>query len=69
MQQIEFTCQKKTVVGQTVVLLGSIPELGDWKEFKAEMTWSEGHNWRYTLKIKKCESFKYKYALIEKKGT
>lgn len=69
MQQINFTCHKQTVTGEIVFIVGSIPEFGNWTEFKAKMTWCNGHHWKYSLKIKKGSQIEYKYALLTKEGT
>lgn len=49
-----------------MVVLGSIPELGNWKEFKAHMKWTDGHIWETKEPIlTTAESFRYKYALVD----
>ena len=35
----------KTTFGESICVVGSIPELGNWKEFKCHMKWTEGHIW------------------------
>ena len=55
-----------TVPGENICVLGSIPELGLWKEFKAFMVWTEGHIWE-TVKpiVTTTQMFRYKYALLD----
>ena len=56
----------ETIVGENMCILGSIPELGSWKEFKAHMVWTEGHIWKTTEPIITSEPmFSYKYALLD----
>ena len=35
----------ETNLGESVSIIGDIEELGNWKNFKCEMTWTEGHVW------------------------
>jgi hypothetical protein len=47
-------------------VLGSIPELGNWKQFKCPMVWTEGHICRTVNPIVTSEPmFSYKYALLD----
>lgn len=56
----------ETVVGENLCVLGSIPELGMWKEFKCKMVWTEGHVWKTINPIITNEpAFRYKYALLD----
>ena len=42
---VTFQTQVKIKFGQTLCCLGSLEELGVWKEFKHLMKWTEGHIW------------------------
>ena len=47
-------------------MVGSIPELGSWKELKAHMTWTEGHVWVIDKPIVTNQPFFcYKYVLMD----
>jgi hypothetical protein len=36
----------ETVPGESVAVIGSIKQLGEWKDFRAgKMEWTEGHIW------------------------
>jgi len=35
----------ETKMKESICVCGSIPELGNWKEFKCHMKWTEGHIW------------------------
>lgn len=46
--------------------MGSIEELGNWKEFKCPMVWNEGHIWEaQDIEIKSARIFQYKYVIVE----
>jgi len=63
---IHFSVNYETVVGENVCVLGSIPELGNWKTFKAHMVWTEGHIWKTVHPVVTTEPmFRYKYALLD----
>jgi hypothetical protein len=56
----------ETIVGENMCVLGSIQELGNWKQFKAPMIWTEGHIWKTVNPIVTSEPmFSYKYALLD----
>jgi len=49
------------------MIVGNIPELGQWQDHKTlgKMTWSDGHLWQVTLKIKRANAiFQYKYVKV-----
>lgn len=53
--------------GESLIIVGNIPELGHWNDHHTlgKMSWSEGHMWRVTLKIKRENSnFQYKYVKV-----
>lgn len=44
---------------------GSTPELGEWKECKAFMKWTEGHIWKLMVPLNVSKRyFKYKYVIL-----
>ena len=44
----------ETKFGQSMSLVGSLDQLGKWKDFKvAKMKWTEGHIWVINLQIPK----------------
>jgi alpha/beta superfamily hydrolase len=47
-------------------MVGNIPQLGNWKEFKATMKWTQGHFWVIeNLQIpKSTQFFEYKYVVL-----
>ena len=68
--QITFRVHKEVNYGETLCVLGSIPELGNWKEFKHHMKWSEGNIWESITPLSTHSFyFQYKYTLLEDKGT
>lgn len=47
-------------------MVGSIPELGNWKEYKHKLLWGNGHVHLSTTPLITSEScFKYKYVILE----
>ena len=44
--------------------MGSIPELGEWKNFMCQMKWTEGHVWvAQNIGIRSEGKFQYKYVV------
>lgn len=63
---VTLSVRHETVVGENLCVLGSIPELGMWKEFKCKMVWTAGHVWKTVKPIITNEpAFRYKYALLD----
>jgi hypothetical protein len=63
---VSLSVMHETIVGENLCVLGSIPELGMWKEFKCKMVWTEGHVWRTVNPLITSEpAFRYKYALLD----
>jgi len=56
----------KTVPGESICVLGSIPELGLWKDIVCHLKWTEGHIW-VTEKpiITSHPYFNYKYMQLD----
>lgn len=53
----------ETKLGQRLYVMGSIPELGNWKQFSCPMEWTEDHVWMTTNLNVKCHHFMYKYVV------
>jgi hypothetical protein len=54
----------ETLLGQSLFVMGSIPELGNWKKYQCAMTWTEDHVWVTNDLVVKHPHFMYKYVLI-----
>ena len=68
--QVTFRVNYETKPGETVCVLGSLPELGVWKEFKHHMKWTEGNIWESITPLQTHQFyFQYKYSLLQDKGT
>lgn len=72
---VTFSESATTTLGQTVVLTGSIPELGDWVPsegiFLTDTTndgTSEG-TWVVTVQLPSSTTLSYKFAILEADGT
>lgn len=47
-------------------VVGEIPELGAWKKFTGQMTWTQGHIWVLeNLSVASKHFFCYKYVLMQ----
>jgi hypothetical protein len=48
-------------------VVGSIPELGNWKDIKCHLTWTSGHIWVLEKPLIVSEPyFVYKYIMKDK---
>lgn len=67
---VHFKVYYKTTFGESICILGSIPELGTWKEFRMHMKWTDGHIW-VTEKplVTNNYYFQYKYVLLDAEKT
>lgn len=64
---ISFHIKYETLLGQNILILGSIPELGKWSSLCAELKWHDSHIWKIRLKVlKQRPRFEYKFVMIEK---
>ena len=62
---LSFKIFYETIPGESLCVVGSIPELGAWKTYKCHMTWTEGHIWVLEKPIITSEPyFFYKYVLM-----
>ena len=53
-----------TKLGQQLCLVGDLIELGNWTEFKAKMSWNDGHVWKFRFVCPSNVSFQYKYVVL-----
>ena len=51
-------------MGQSVAIVGNIEELGNWKQFKANMKWTDGHVWVLENVPISVPYFQYKYVIM-----
>lgn len=66
MFSVTFSIHYPTELGESIAVLGSVEELGKWKEYKHHLKWTEGHNWVSTVPlVTKSQSFFYKYILLQ----
>ena len=62
---LSFRIQFETQFGQNMCVVGSTPELGEWKKFIG-LKWTEGHVWvSERPMVIENPIFKYKYVLLE----
>ena len=56
----------ETSFGQSVSVVGSIPELGDWSSYKHDLQWTEGHVWLSKQPLTTTQRFfSYKYVVLD----
>lgn len=62
---VRFSVNAQTQFGETVVVCGSIPELGNWETTAApEMKYSEGKKtWGITVQLPKGSNFRFKFVV------
>ena len=63
---VTFKIKMETKMGESMAVVGSLNELGRWKNFnQAKMKWTTGHIWVITLEIPKTNTvFMYKYVKV-----
>ena len=62
---IKFSIKYQTSPGQNIYILGSINELGNWKENKFKLKWHPGHIWKGTLVLdESINSITYKFVCV-----
>jgi len=65
--KITFEINYCTQFGQTVYLLGNLPELGEWNEEKAiPLNYTINSNWNVSFEIEDTENVEYSYLIKEK---
>ena len=68
---VRFSVNAETNFGETVVVCGSIPELGNWDTAQApEMSYVEGKKaWGITVQLPKGSNFRFKFVIgVQKDG-
>lgn len=62
---LTFKVRYKTDYGESLQVVGSIEELGSWKDYKVPLKWTEGHIWASEpMTIKSNSFFTYKYVVM-----
>ena len=65
---VNFSVHYHTNFGEYVSVVGSIEQLGYWKEFKCRLAWSGDHNWVSSQPLligSNQEIFQYRYVLLK----
>lgn len=63
--KVLFSVPYETKLGESIAVVGSLKELGRWKDIKVNLTWTEGHVWKLLSPLEVSEQvFSYKYALV-----
>ena len=63
---VTFKIGYKTDFGQSLCVVGSTSELGNWKQFRAHMKWTDGHVWTLCdVPIRNVQHFQYKYVVLK----
>ena len=68
---LTLTIAYETKVGEDLFVVGSIKELGEWKNLeKVPLTWTEGHIWvtKTPIYVNDQAHFNYKYLLKTEGG-
>ena len=52
-------------MGQSLYVMGSIQQLGNWNDFVCPMQWTDGHIWVTDQLVIDQPVFRYKYVLKE----
>lgn len=60
---VTFKVGFKTNPGQSLIVVGNIPQLGKWKSYSAKMKWTEGHIWVLKDILISEPVFQYKYLV------
>lgn len=61
--RISFKVEYKTAIGESLCVVGNIPEL---YQYKAHMTWTDGHVWVLEDVPVYVPFFQYKYVVLDK---
>lgn len=63
---VRFSIPYETIVGESVAVIGSLEELGQWKEYKVHLQWTAGHVWQSIEPLLVTQPyFQYKYVLLQ----
>ena len=66
---VTFSIGYETTFGEELWVLGSIPELGEWKEYKYKLFWGDNHCWQTQEPILVDDPyFEYKFVLFGTEG-
>ncbi|GLC40970.1 hypothetical protein PLESTB_000961400 [Pleodorina starrii] len=66
---VSFKIHRHVQYGQSLLLVGSAPELGSWDAKQAlELQWGEGDNWTTSAALPVGASVEYKYIVKRKEG-
>lgn len=64
--KVKLRIPYETSFGQSLSVVGSIPELGDWSTYKHELQWTEGHVWLSKQPLTTTQRFfSYKYVVLD----
>ena len=67
---VTFRIKRECGHGESLCVLGSIPELGNWKEFKHHLRCKGDNVWESITPVTTHSFyFQYKYSLMTEKGT
>lgn len=61
--KVRLSIHFKTEFGEYLCATGSIPALGNWKQFNCKLKWNEGHIWTTALETD-ADLFEYKYVVL-----
>jgi hypothetical protein len=61
--KVRLSIHFKTEFGEYLCVTGSIPALGNWKQFNCKLKWNEGHIWTTALETD-ADLFEYKYVVL-----
>jgi hypothetical protein len=65
---IKFSIKYSTQPGENIYIVGNLKELGNWKENKFKLKWTEGHIWKGKLNLpSEIENFSYKFICASDK--
>ncbi|GIL85683.1 hypothetical protein Vretimale_13249 [Volvox reticuliferus] len=66
---VNFKVHRHVEFGQSLLLVGSAPELGSWDAKHAlELNWGEGDNWSASAALPVGSSLEYKYIIKRRDG-
>jgi hypothetical protein len=65
---IKFSIKYSTQPGENIYIVGDIKELGNWKEHKLKLKWTDGHIWKAKLSLpSEVENFCFKFVCASDK--
>ena len=68
-KRIVFSINYNTIYGEEMGVIGSIPQLGNWSEYKLlKLKWSSGNTWSGTILFEpNIVDFEFKFVVMENK--